>query len=287
MTNNMKLIKTIVLFLSTFSSLVCIAQSEKLTGDSYSKAHPPESIKLKSSFATDREYVIHITYAMDSIIPGKKYPVLYYTDAWLSVDFFNLYGKALGKSKKIEPVILVGISFDADWDEFAKLRGQDLWPTSFFESGSIKHAKNFLEFIKKDLMTYVEQNYPADSTDRGYFGYSLGGLFATWVLKEDPMLFKRIGIGSPGLQYKDYMLLKNQTLLNNINMIQDLKVFVEYGTLESEKKKYGAETLYEHLNSNENIEVAKFIFEGSHLSATPETWLKALTYLYAKKNESN
>jgi enterochelin esterase-like enzyme len=120
MTNNMKLIKSIILFLFTFSSLVCIAQSGMLTGDSYSKAYPTEKIRLKSSYVSDREYIVHITYAVDSLIPGKKYPVLYYTDAWASVDYFNLIGKALSNSKEIEPVILVGISFDADWDKWAK-----------------------------------------------------------------------------------------------------------------------------------------------------------------------
>ena len=278
----MKYIRTIVLFLSTFSSLVCVAQSEKLIGDSYSKVYPPEKIKLKSTFASDREYVMHVTYAMDPIIPGKKYPVLYYTDAWANVDYFNLLGNFLGNSKEIEPVILVGISFDADLDEWVKLREQDFIP-NLTNPDSINGAKNFLNFIKKELMPYVEQNYPADSTDRGYFGYSLGGLFATWVLKEDPTLFKRIGIGSPWLEVDDYLLLKEQTLLKNINDLQDLKVFVEYGTLESEKMKYGAEKLYRLLNANNNIQLTKFILEGSHLSATGATWSKALTYLYAKK----
>jgi len=275
----MKLIKTIILFVSTFSSLVCIAQN---VGDSYSKAYPTEKIKLKSSYVSDREYVIHVTNAIDSIIPGKKYPVLYYTDAWVSADYFNLMGNFLINSKEIDPVILVGISFDANIDEWVKFRRQDFIP-NLTNSDSINGAKNFLNFIKNELMPYVEQNYPADSTDRGFFGYSLGGLFATWVLKEDPMLFKRIGIGSPWLADKDYLLLKNPTLLNNINIIQDLKVFVEYGTLESEEMKYGAETLYRLLNDNNNIQLTKFILEGSHLSATPETWSKALTYLYSKK----
>ena len=113
-------------------------------------------------------------------------------------------------------------------------------------------------------MPYVEQNYSGDPNDRGYFGYSLGGLFATWVLKEDPLLFKRMGIGSPSLQYKDYMLLKNQTLLNNINMIEDLKVFVEYGTLESEKQKSGAEAIYELLHANEKFR-RKNLFWRAHI----------------------
>lgn len=282
----MKLIKMIILFLSTFSSLVCIAQSQKLTGDSYSKAHPTEKFKLKSSYVSDREYVIHVTNTIDSIIPGKKYPVLYYTDAWTAVDYFNLMGNLLVSSKEIEPVILVGISFDADFDEWLKLRNQDFLP-NLTNPDSTNGAKNFLNFIRKELIPYVEQHYPADSNDRGLYGYSAGGIFATWVLKEDPTLFKRIGLGSPSLGWEDYLLLKDEALLNNINAIQDLKVFVEYGTLEPERQKSGAEIIYGLLNANENIEVTKLILDGSHLSAWPETIVKALTYLYAKKKESN
>lgn len=279
----MKLIKTIILFLAIFSSLVCIAQN---SGDSFSKAHPTEKIKLKSSYVSNREFVIHVTNTIDSIIPGKKHPVLYYTDAWVSADYFNVMGNMLINSKEIAPVILVGISFDANVDEWKKFRRQDFIP-NLTNPDSINGAKNFLNFIKKELMPYIEQHYPADPDDRGLYGYSLGGLFATWVLKEDPFLFKRIGIGSPSLKRDDYLLLKEQALLNNINVIQDLKIFVAYGALESEKMKYGAEAIYELLNANENIEVTKYIVDGSHRSATPETWLKALTYLYAKKKESN
>ena len=108
-----------------------------------------EKIKLKSSYVSDREYVIHITNTIDSIIPGKKYPVLYYTDAWLSAEYFNLMGSFLINSNEIEQVILVGISFDADINDFVKFRRQDLWPTSFFESNSIKHAKKLFRIYKK------------------------------------------------------------------------------------------------------------------------------------------
>lgn len=277
----MKLIKTILLFLATFSSLVCIAQK---VGDSYSKVYPAEKIKLQSTFASDREYVIHVTNTIDSIIPGKKYPVLYYTDAWSAVDLFNIMGNVLASSKEIEPVILVGISFDTNMDEWLKLRSQDFNP-NLTNPDSTNGAKNFLNFIKKQLMPYVEQHYPADPTDKGLYGYSAGGIFATWVLKEDPTLFKKIGLGSPSLGWEG-LLLKDQKLLNNISDLQDIKVFVEYATLETELRKSGAEAIYELLKANENIEVAKFILDGSHLSAWPETIVKALTYLYGKKKES-
>ena len=131
----MKLIKTILLFLATFSSLVCIAQN---VGDSYSKAYPTEKIKLKSSYVSDREYVIHVTNTIDSIIPGKKYPVLYYTDGWVNVDYFNQMANHAIYAKEIDNVILVGISFKANLDEWLEFRRQDFIPnltnTDSFES---------------------------------------------------------------------------------------------------------------------------------------------------------
>ena len=36
-----------------------------------------------------------------------------------------------------------------------------------------------------------------DSDDAMFFGYSLGGLFATYVLPNEPATFRRFGIGSP------------------------------------------------------------------------------------------
>jgi len=139
-----------------------------------------------------------------------------------------------------------------------------------------------LNFISKELIPYVQEHYPADPSDRGLFGYSFGGLFASWVLKEDPKLFKRMGISSPSLWYDDFKLLKDPKLIEGIDGLSDQKIFVEYGSSESEDQKSGAESLFELLNTNKNIQLKKFVLEGGHYSAYPATIIKTLTYLYER-----
>jgi len=43
----------------------------------------------------------------------------------------------------------------------------------------------------------------ADPNDRRIFGYSLGGLFSTYLLFNDPSLFQKYFIGSPALFWDD------------------------------------------------------------------------------------
>ncbi len=269
-----------ILMLIVLSNYACYSQTNELKADSYSKSRPPDSFSIKSDYGGNREYVMHVTYAIDSLISGKKYPVLYYTDAWLNVDFFNQAGEWLAYYKEIEPVILVGISFVATLNEWMQLRWKD-FSSDLTEADTVSGAKNFLNFMRKELIPYVEEHYPADTADRGLFGYSAGGLFATWVLKEDPMLFKRMGIGSPSLWHNDYNLLKDPELAEQIMKINNLKVFVEYGSLETDGQ-YSAEPLFELLNANKDIQLSKFILDGGHYSAYPETIIKTLTYLYAR-----
>jgi len=270
-----------ILMLIGFSSFVCHSQSNQLKADSYSKSKPTKTFTIKSDYAKNREYIMHVTYAMDSLIPGKKYPVLYYTDAWLNVDFFNQAGDWLSYYKEIEPVILIGISFTANENDWIELRKEDFLPHKT-DSTKVSGPKHFLNFMSKELIPYVQEHYPADPSDRGLFGYSLGGLFASWVLKEDPKLFKRVGISSPSLWYDDFQLLKDPKLVEGIAKLNDQKIFVEYGSSESEDQKSGAESLFELLNTNKHIQLKKFVLEGGHYSAYPQTIIKTLTYLYAR-----
>lgn len=275
----MKLIS--ILMLIAFSNFDCHSQPNQLKADSYSKSKLTKTFSIKSNYAENREYIMHVTYAIDSLIPGKKYPVLYYTDAWLNVDFFNQAGDWLTYYKEIEPVILVGISFLATENDWIELRKEDFLPPHS-DTSKVSRSKNFLNFLSKELIPYVEENYPAAPSDRGIFGSSLGGLFATWVLKEDPQLFKRIGISSPSLWYDDFKLLKDPILVENIANLKDQIIFVQFGSSESENQKSGAESLFELLNTNKNIKLKKFVLDGGHYSAYPETIIKTLTYLYAR-----
>ncbi len=277
--DNQKIIVTLLLL--TVSLAYC--QNIKQKGDTYVQANPTLKFSLASSYVKDRVFNMHVTFAMDSVKKGKKYPVLLYTDGYGSVDLFNVSAGLLGAGKEIEPVILIGISFDAEPGTRWKLRNEDFLP-DLENPNHVNGARNFLNFIKLELIPYVEKNFPVDSMDRGLFGYSYGALFATWVMMEEPTLFKRFGIASPSLWYKEFTLLKSEKLKEAIRAASDLKIFVEYGSFEVDEQKSGADKLYELIAGNKHIQSTKVILHGTHLSALPAACAAGLVYLYQKEN---
>ena len=62
-------------------------------------------------------------------------------------------------------------------------------------------ALNFHQFIKEELIPFIEQTYRADPSRRILVGHSYGGLFALLGLFETRDLFETVVIGSPTLSY--------------------------------------------------------------------------------------
>ena len=60
-------------------------------------------------------------------------------------------------------------------------------------------ADRFLAFLTEELHPLVAGQYRVAPDGAGLFGYSYGGLFATYVTLRRSPLFKRIGAGSPGI----------------------------------------------------------------------------------------
>src|SRR5579871_585481 len=62
-------------------------------------------------------------------------------------------------------------------------------------------ALHFHQFIKDELIPFIEQTYRADPSRRVLVGHSYGGLFALFGLFETPGLFETLVVGSPTLSY--------------------------------------------------------------------------------------
>jgi predicted alpha/beta superfamily hydrolase len=58
-----------------------------------------------------------------------------------------------------------------------------------------------LAFLRDELKPWLQERYGADPDDSMFFGDSLGGLFATYVLLNEPTTFRRYGIGGPALDW--------------------------------------------------------------------------------------
>ncbi|MEO8450649.1 MAG: alpha/beta hydrolase-fold protein [Gemmatimonadota bacterium] len=74
-------------------------------------------------------------------------------------------------------------------------------PTADLYLHNLRHpaADRFLEFLTEELHPLIAGEYRVESDEAGLFGFSYGGLFATYVALRRSPLFRQIGAGSPGI----------------------------------------------------------------------------------------
>ena len=157
---------------------------------------------------TDRQYELYIKlpegYSENN---DKKYPVLYYTDALWHVEILSASTEYM-----LEDVILVGISWQLDINEDLKKevgehvsRYRDY---SFLKSNKpdiqtkfqLGQANKHLDFIRNDVIKYVDKTYRTDPNSRSYFGYSMSGGFGAYILLSQPETFNNYILGSPSIK---------------------------------------------------------------------------------------
>ena len=61
-------------------------------------------------------------------------------------------------------------------------------------------ANMHLDFIRNDVIKYVDNAYRTDPNSRTYFGYSMGGEFGAYILLSQPDTFNNYIIGSPSIK---------------------------------------------------------------------------------------
>jgi predicted alpha/beta superfamily hydrolase len=238
----------------------------------------------------DRQYELYIKlpegYSEDKN-NHKKYPVIYISDAIWSVEILS------GATEYImEDAILVGVSWQKDIDEALKKDAGEhvsrFRDYSFIKSSKPKHqakykfgqASGHLDFIRNDVIKRVERNYRTDPENSTYFGYSMGGLFGTYILLTQPDTFKNYILGSPSLKRVIPQLseLLSNTALKGKGL--NANVFLSYG---SQEKELG-ESVEEFITILKSIDdkslfLTNLVIEGSHQTAFPRTVVRSVTWL--------
>ena len=222
----------------------------------------------------------------------REYPVIYFTDAVWHIEILSAATESLMKD-----VILVGISWQKDIKE--DLKKEVGAHVSRFRDYSIRKSNNpeqqakyqlgqassHLDFIRNDVIKTIENSYRTDPGSRTYFGYSLSGLFGTYILLAQPDTFKNYILGSPSL-WRDIPYLSelgsNAAIKNAALKRKGLNanVFLSYGTLE---KKLGVHieefiTLLKTRN-DKSLSLKHVVIEGSHQTAFPMTGVRSVTWL--------
>ncbi len=246
-----------------------------------------EVIPIKET-KTNRQYELYVElpdgYSENDSI---QYPVIYYTDAMWHIEILS------GAAEYImEEAILVGVSWQKDIEEsLLKERGAHV---SRFRDYSVKkssnaahqakyqfgQASNHLDFIRNDVIKFVEDNYRTTPDNRTYFGYSLSGEFGAYILLTQPDTFKNYILGSPsfGRDIAYFSELASKAALKHKKL--HANVFISYGSLEKESSKHVEEFITLLKNRNDkSLSVESVIIEGNHQTAFPLTGIRSVTWL--------
>lgn len=242
------------------------------------------------------------TYPIEVLLPDeydstKRYPIVYNTDWWFHKQFDSKLYHRLYNANLIRPIIVVGIGTIGDIYDWSLERRRDLTPTHLNDEDRVDSlkigsrgvtggAQNFLRFIKNELIPNIEAKYLSDTMNRGFVGYSFGGLFGAYVLASEPKLFQHYLLGSPSMSYDNYIVLeilkgKSPDMLDNVKSI-----FISVGEYENGDDLKSFADLRDYILKLRlpNLELYSVIIEDEgHLSAVTSSLAKGLKFLYGKE----
>jgi len=175
----------------------------------------------------------------------KKYPVIYLLDANNHFKTVTRIITELGINEKIIPeMIIVGITNTNRWRDLTPTKAK---PGQYFATSNIiansGGGDNFISFIEKELIPYIDNNYPTDSY-KMFIGHSLGGLTVMNTFIENSNLFNSYISIDPSMWWNDQRLL-NKIKTTEFNKIYDKKSLflaiaskgIDFNRISSDKRK--------------------------------------------------
>ncbi|PIQ08050.1 MAG: hypothetical protein COW71_13980 [Ignavibacteriales bacterium CG18_big_fil_WC_8_21_14_2_50_31_20] len=139
---------------------------------------------------------------------NEKYPVIYILDGRANFAFSATIVDFLSRNQRMPRTIVVAIP-NTD-------RDRDFTPSHIITSKTSGGADKFLDFMKEELMPYIDNNYRTESY-RTLFGHSLCGMFSIYNLFERPEMFNSFIAVSP------YLMYDNNYVVNKIDSITGVK----------------------------------------------------------------
>lgn len=188
-----------------------------------------QKVSISSPSGTPYELIISLPASYKNS-PNRRYPVLYYTDAYWDAPLLNSIYLDLVFDQAIPEFIMVGLSYPGDNLNYTALRTKDLTPTKDVrfvrDSGG---GAEFLSFIKESVIQKIESEYRAEKSQRAIAGWSFGGLFALYAMYKEPHLFKRCVAISPAIPWNNEFINQVDDDFFKLNKTLNARVFISYG----------------------------------------------------------
>ena len=211
--------------------------------------HEAEYFDLKSK-SVDETFRIFVAKPFP-LEPDKKYPVIYVLDGNGLFGMVMETQRMMALGMELPPAYIIGIGYAVDngfmetmakrWRDYTPTPGGELEamtkvsldPTGTVEGGG---GSDFLKFLQEELKPLIESNYSVDPNDATIAGISLGGLFPSWVLLNQPETFQRYVIISPSIWWNQEEVWKWESRFAKNNNDINAKVFVTAGGLETSEE---------------------------------------------------
>jgi predicted alpha/beta superfamily hydrolase len=155
-------------------------------------------------------------------------------------------------------------------------------------------AAEFLQFIRKELQPFIDDNYPTIPEDRAYWGDSLGGLFGLYVLFNQPDTFNRYIIGSPSIWWEDRAIMKDARAYVDSHSDLPVRLFLGVGALEEQAEvpasleeamvtnMFQLESLLQSANFA-GLELSSYLFPNeTHTSVISMNYIRGVQSVYSR-----
>ena len=170
---------------------------------------PDTQVHFLTARANGVEYKIYVSVPHDYAEAKSAYPVLYLLDADYSFPIVRGIVQHLSDRQRLRQLIVVGIAYGGP-EQYRLNRTRDYTPR-FTPTGGYgpEYQKvsgggpKFLQFLREELIPWVDGHFRTVAGERGLVGHSYGGLFANWVLLTASDTFSHYIIVSPSLWYLD------------------------------------------------------------------------------------
>lgn len=220
-----------------------------------------EAHSLDSAIVAQR-FHIRVLQPVSRADGTERFPVVYATDSDEFFDGLATIAQHLHFHGETPRFILVGIGY-GDASAAGLLRMRDFYPARaralfqrelglFAESPLIRGsgliqkvtqttgASEFLQFIRQELMPFIDGHYPTVAGENTYYGFSAGGAFGLHTLFTQPEAFRRYVLGSPATSYGGdrFAIEWARAFLQSARKL-DARVFMSVGELEEFKRGFG------------------------------------------------
>lgn len=242
-----------------------------------------ESRKLKSQL-TQENYEIDVFIPPDYNHDTILYPIVFVLDAEYNFGCAAYITRRLIKNGDIPNVILVGIAYESDDEDFYyETRMRDCTPPSNINGYNTGGAENFIEFFKQELIPFVKNNYRTRVDNITIAGHSIGGFFCGYSLLTHSEIFKNYIIVSPSFWFSNDVIFEYERTYAKKHQEMIASIFLATGEDESERMVKTTRRFIEIIDQRnyQNLRFKSIIPEEEHhRSIFPYAFTKGLQFIF-------